>query len=744
MLKSLIASLLFLFFISNQINAEIVNNLKINGNKRVSDETIKIYGEIEIGKDYSEGDLDLVLKNLYSTNFFEDIKLRIQNNTLIVELKEYPVVNQLIIIGEQSNKYKDQIKKIINLKEKRSFIKSLLAKDIEIIKNLYSSVGYNFSEVEGKIKEIDNDNLDLIIEIKRGAKTKISKVNFIGNKKIRSKRLKEIIASEEDKFWKIISKNTNFSQNLINLDIRLLSNYYKSLGFYDIRINSNFAQITETGEAELTYSIEEGNRYTINKISTKVDQVFDKQLFFPLNEIYKEYVGDYYSPFKIKKMLEELDDLINKNNLQFVEHNVQEIIEGDSINIVFNVFEGDKILVERINIAGNNITNEEVIRSELILDEGDPFTKLKLDKSIAEIKERNIFKTVSSEVKDGSEKNLKIVEINVEEKATGEISAGAGIGTNGGTFAFQVRENNWLGQGKNVGFDVEINEESFRGTLNYENPNYDFLGNSINYSISNTSNDVPDMGYENSIISAGIGTSFEQYKDLAASLGISASYDDLRTDSNASASLKKQSGNFSEISGNYGFTYDKRNRAFMPTSGSIVSFSQSLPIIADSSYISNTFLASKYHSLSENVIGAAKLYLSSVNGLSEDDVRISKRKSLSSRRLRGFEKNKVGPVDGSDFIGGNYTAALNFEANLPTLLPEDTNTDINVFLDFGNVWGVDYDSSIDDSNKIRSSTGLIANWNSPVGPMSFVFSTNISKASTDKTESFSFNLGTTF
>ena len=743
MRKILSFTIIYLFFLTS-LGAEIIKDLKINGNKRVSNETVKIYGEIEIGKNYSESDLDKVLKNLYSTNFFEDVNLKLQNNVLVINLKEYPVINQLIIIGEQSNKYREQIKKVINLKEKRSFIKSLLAKDLEIIKNLYSSVGYNFSEVEGKIKKIDDENLDLILEINRGAKTKISSINFLGNKKIRSKRLKDIIASEEDKFWKVISKNTNFTKNLIELDKRLISNYYKSLGFYDIKINSNFAQITQEGKAELIYSIEEGKRYTINKISTNLDDVFDKNLFYPLNEIYSRYIGDYYSPFKIKKMLEELDDLIDKNNLQFVEHNVQETIEGDSINIVFNVFEGDKVLVERVNISGNNITNEDVIRSELILDEGDPFTKLKLDKSIAEIKERNIFKSVNSEIKEGSEKNLKIIDINVEEKATGEISAGAGVGTAGGSFAFQVKENNWLGQGKNVGFNIEVNEESLTGTLNYRDPNYDFLGNSINYSISSTTNDVPDMGYENSILSAGIGTSFEQYKDITASLGISASYDDLRTDSNASSSLKKQSGNFSEISGNYGFTYDRRNRAFMPTSGSIVSFSQTLPVIADSSYLSNTFLVSKYHTLGENVVGAAKLYLSSINGIGEDDVRISKRKSLSSRRLRGFEKNKVGPVDGSDFIGGNYTAAVNFEANLPTLLPEDTNTDINVFLDFGNVWGVDYDSSIDESNKIRSSTGIIANYNSPIGPMSFVFSQNISKASTDKTESFTFNLGTTF
>ena len=152
------------------------------------------------------------------------------------------------------------------------------------------------------------------------------------------------------------------------------------------------------------------------------------------------------------------------------------------------------------------------------------------------LQERNIFKSVNSEIKEGSEKNLKIIDINVEEKATGEISAGAGVGTAGGSFAFQVKENNWLGQGKNVGFNIEVNEESLTGTLNYRDPNYDFLGNSINYSISSTTNDVPDMGYENSILSAGIGTSFEQYKDITASLGISASYDDLRTDSNASSS----------------------------------------------------------------------------------------------------------------------------------------------------------------------------------------------------------------
>ena len=379
-----------------------------------------------------------------------------------------------------------------------------------------------------------------------------------------------------------------------------------------------------------------------------------------------------------------------------------------------------------------------------MLDEGDPFTNLNLEKSISKIKARNIFNEVTYDIKEGSDKTTKVIDINVEEKPTGEISAGAGVGTNGGSFAFSISENNWLGKGKRVDFALEVDQESLGGTLNYSDPNYNFLGNSINYFISSEENDKPDQGFENSLISAGINTGFEQYKDFFTSLGVVASYDDLRTLSNASSSLKKQSGNFSELAGEYGFKYDKRNRAFMPTSGTILNFKQSLPIYADKNFIDNTISFSGYKSFSEDLIGAGKIYISTINGLADDDVRISKRKNLSTQRLRGFQKNKVGPIDSGDHIGGNYVTAVNFEANLPNLLPDSTKMDIGLFLDFGNVWGVDYDSTIDESNEIRSSTGVAASWLSPLGPMTFVLSTNLSKANTDETESFNFNLGTTF
>ena len=433
-------------------------------------------------------------------------------------MKEYPVVNQLILVGEPSKRFRNEIIKILKTKQNKSFIKSNLSKDIETIKNLYSSNGYNKSVVEVKAKNIDENNIDLVIELDKGNITKISSINFIGDKKIRDRRLRDVIASEENNFWKVISRNTNFSERLVQLDIRLLTKYYKSQGYYDVKITSNSAQFNEKGNIDLVYSIDAGERFIINKISTNADSVFNQNLFFPLKKTFNKYIGDYYSPFSIKQILEELDNLIDKNNLQFVEHNVEEILDDNKIEIKINIFESEKILVERINITGNNVTNEDVIRSELLLDEGDPFTKLGLDKSISKIKARNIFNNVSSSVQDGSEKNLKIININVEEKPTGELSAGAGVGTNGGQVAFNISENNWLGQGKKLNFQIELDEESLAGTLNFTDPNYDFLGNSLNYFISSSTNDKPDQGYENKIVNAGINTTFEQFKDIYATL----------------------------------------------------------------------------------------------------------------------------------------------------------------------------------------------------------------------------------
>ena len=733
---------IILFFYTH-LNAEIVNKIIIDGNNRISDETIKVYGEISLNENYNDQSINKILKNLFSTNFFEDVKVDFSGGVLKIFVEEYPIINSIQIMGEETKRVKEAIFKKLNLQENNSFVKEGLNQDIQIIKKMYSSIGFNFTEVNAKIEEVGSKRVNLYFFVKKGEKTKISKIQFIGDKKVKDRRLRDIIVSEEDNFWKFITKNTNLNDSNIELDKRLLTNYYKSIGYYDVQILSSFAEINKNRSTTLTYNINAGTRYRIAKISTDINPIFDKKIFSVLEKDFSRIIGKYYSPLIVKKLLDRLDIVINNNDLQFVEHSVNEVIEGNTIEIQINIDESEKILVERIDITGNIVTDEGVIRGELLLDEGDPFNSLKLEQSLANLKSRNMFGAVKKTVSDGSSSDLKQIEINVEEKPTGEISAGAGVGTNGGSLSFQVSENNWLGKGIRLSSFLDASQNSLKGQIRVVQPNYNFTGNSLSYNLSSTTTDAKDTsGYKNNLINVGVGTSFEQYRNIYLSPSLNLNYDDLSVQKTASRNTKKQAGAFTDLAFSYGITTDLRDRSFMPTDGYRTNFTQTLPVYADTPYIKNTISHSAYQSFGKDIIGAFKIYGAAITGLDDKDVRLSKRIRLPNNRLRGFKNGKVGPKDGVDYIGGNYAAAINFEAALPNFLPETTRTEVSLFLDVGNIWGVDY--SDQDGKALRSSTGANISWSSPIGPMSFIFATNLRKAETDVTEGFNFRLGTTF
>ena len=720
-------------------------NIIVSGNERYDKQTIIVYGEINPQISYDKNDINDFLKNLYSTNFFENVKITFENNTLKINVKEYPIISNINIEGEKTNKFKELLLERISSKEKGPFIKDVLEKDISNVKSLYEFLGFNRAEIDAKFKEMSNNQVEVFFFVNKGERLKITEIQFIGDKKIRDKRLRDVIASEENKFWKFLTRNTILNNKNIELDKRLLSNYYKSIGYYDVKVLSESVTIDEEG-VKLIYNISAGQRYRVNKISTNIDDALEKNVFFEINKEFKKVIGDYYSPFKVKSILDELDVIINSNDLQFVQHSVNEIVSAEGIELKINIFEGEKNTVERVNIFGNTVTNEDVIRAELLLDEGDPFNKLKLDQSLSELRARGIFSKVDAKVKSGSEKDLKIIDITVEEKPTGEITAGAGVGSDGSTVAFGVKENNWLGSGIQLSSFLEVDESKVRGELRFSNPNFDYTGNALGFNIGAVTNDQSeDSGYKNNTISFGTSIDFEQYRNIFIRPGISFVSDDLTVDSTASNLLKKQAGTYNELAFDYAIRRDERNRAYMPTKGYVTSFYQSVPLASDNASIKNVFTLSNYKSFGENLVGTFKFYGAAVNSLDDsNDVRISKRINVPTNRLRGFKRNKVGPVDGTDYVGGNYVSAVNFEALLPNFLPNSTNADVSLFLDFANVWGVDYSDVLDDSDKVRSSTGIFTNWLSPIGPLSFTLSTHLSKKSTDQTQGFKFNLGTTF
>jgi outer membrane protein insertion porin family len=503
----------------------------------------------------------------------------------------------------------------------------------------------------------------------------------------------------------------------------------------------------EEGEGFLlTYNIESGKRFRFEDVSLKISEGLDKKSFVQITKDFPKLKNKYYSPKKIIKILDEINKLSTKKDLQFINSKLIETVKNDKILVTINIFEGKKYFVERVNIIGNTVTEDNVIRGELEVDEGDPYSLLLLDKSINNIKSRNIFGKVDKNIYEGSSPELKVITIEVEERATGEIFAGAGVGSSGGTIGGGVKENNFLGRGVKLDANLQLSETAIRGKFSVINPNFNYSGNEIRFTAQSTrTSKMTTFGYDSNKTGFSLGSTFEQYEDIFISPELSTYYESLSTNDNASKALKQQEGTYIDAELSYSVIQDKRDQIFKPTEGYRVSFNQKLPLYSESPSLINGTDYSAYHSFSDSFIGSLRFHGRAINSLSSsEDVKLSERLSIPGRYLRGFEIGKIGPVDASDYIGGNYVTALGFNAALPKLLPNLTNADVSLFLDTGNVWGIDYDSNIDESNKLRSAFGVSVDWFTPIGPLSFSFSEAITKASTDKLESFRFNIGTTF
>ena len=729
--------------------SEVITDVSISGNKRISKETIIVLGKIDLNSDYDNEKLNLTIKDLFDSGFFDDVSLDINNGKLNISVVENPIIEEIIITGTKEKNLIDLILENIILKTRKSFSENLLQKDKILIDNILKTSGYYFSKIE--ISTSINQSLNSVIiniNINTGNKAKISNISFIGDKKIKDKKLLEVITSEEKKFWKFLSQKVYLNQSTINLDKRLLENFYKNNGYYNVKILDSFVQLDTNGNFDLIYNISAGRKYYFNDLKINLPVDYNVNNFSEINKILAKLKGKLFNLNDFNKILKEIDRIASSKLYEFIDAKVaEEIIEGNKLNFTFNVEDSTKFYVERINIFGNFQTLEEVIRNKFIVDEGDPLNNLLLNKSLDNIKSLNIFKNVNTDIKEGSNPNFKIIDINVEEMPTGEISLAAGTGTSGTTIGGGITEKNFLGKGINLNTNLELSEDAIKGQFIYSKPNFAYTDNTLSTSlIATTSDFLTDYGYKVSKTGFSIGTTFEQYENFFFSPETSISFENLETNANASAQLKKQKGSYQDMYFNYGINYDLRDSKYRSTAGNTTQFYQNIPLLSESNELTNTFIFSQYKKFSQNAdtVGRASIYFKAVNSLDNSDVRISKRGQVPYNRLRGFEKGKIGPVDNDDFIGGNYVGTLNLSTNLPGLLSTVENIDFSYFIDVANVWGVDYDDTLDDSNKIRSSTGVGMNLLTPIGPLSFSLAQPLTKSSTDKTESFRFNLGTTF
>jgi outer membrane protein insertion porin family len=742
----LIRSIFIFFIILTNVSFAEVKKINIVGNARVSSATIESLVDkksINIDSIY----INNLTKKIYDTDFFADVKISFNQDVLSIVVVENPIVNFFYINGIKDSDL-DQVNKIITLKENSIFSSSKLKKDVEATREFLNGSGYYQASIVPEVIKIDNNQINLIINIDKKDISKIKNIYFIGNKYFSNSQLMDVVTSSEDGWWKFFS-TTALSEQRIEYDKQQLKDFYKLKSFYDAQIESAFASVDKNNNFTLTFSINSGNKYKFGNHDLKVSGLALKEE--DIKEIknisYKLLNNEFYSPLTINKLNKQVTDFLDTKRYGNFEVNIQDSKAVDNkINVIVQLNEGQKSVINKINIQGNTITEEKVIRDNLAISEGDQLNSSKVKKSVDNIKSKQLFSKVDYKIEDSDKKSFKDLNLFVKEQATGSISAGVGYGTNGGLFEASINERNFLGQGVNLNFTGRISSDVVRGEVSYVDPNYVNSNKELAASLFSEVDDYQNSGYQNKRAGTRFATKYEIYEDIFFRPNLGIQFDTLDVTGNASSLLRSRQGDFLTTSLGYNFLYDQRDSKFNPTSGSIIYFDQNIATFFSDIPTVQTGAGVTFYKelLSDKFIGSAKARLSNVTAFNDKDVKLSDRIFASSTDLRGFEQRGVGPVDSGDHIGGNNLATVSLKSTFPNPIPENLRATTFIFLDMGNVWGADYSNSIPDSSKLRTSTGVALDLMSPIGPLSFTYSIPLSKASTDKEQNFLFNIGSSF
>ena len=738
--------ILFLLILTSYSFANI-KEVKIFGNKRVSSNTIEAF----VDKKNTQIDtfyINNLTRIIYNTEFFSNVKISYDNNILNISVEENPIINFFYINGITGDDL-DAVNKIVSLKENNIFSVSKLKKDLEDVKDLFKSSGYYFVVVEPEVIKIDDNQINLILNINKKDISKIKNIYFIGEKYFSSGQLLDIISSAEDSWWSFFSKSS-LSEDRVEYDKKLLKSFYKSKGFYDVQIESVLANLDNKNNFTLTYSINSGKKYTFGNIEIKTEaSIFKESNISDMKNISEKIIkGKMYSTPAILTIEKQVNTYLEDNKYANIEIDIEEIKKSDEkIDLILKLNSLKKTLIGKINVYGNSITEEKVVRDSLIISEGDILNISKIKKSIDNIDSKNFFKKTDYKITDSDlQKNSKDLNLYVKEQPTGSLSAGIGYGSSGGLLEGSINERNFLGKGIDLNFTGRLASEKVSGVFSYIDPNFMNSEKELaNYFFSET-DDYSNAGYKSKRIGDRLGTRYEIFEDIYLKPFGILQFDKLETNSNASSLLRSRDGNFTTTTLGFNLLADFRNSKNLPTSGSLSFFDQSYAtLISDVPTIQTSVGSTFYQELiNEKFIGSAKLKLSNVTAFDNKDIKLSDRLFASASDLRGFETRGVGPIDSGSHVGGNYLAVLNLKSTFPNPIPDILRPKSYLFYDIGNVWGVDYSDVVSESSNLRTSTGIALDVTTPIGPLSFTYSIPLSKASTDKEQRFLFNLGSSF
>ncbi len=731
-----------------------ISEVRVEGTQRIEPSTVRSYLTVSPGDAFDPERIDQSLKSLFATGLFADVTMRREGNALVVAVVENPIINRIAFEGNRRIEEED-LNKEVQLRPRVVYTRTRVQNDVQRILELYRRSGRFAATVEPKVIQLDQNRVDLVFEIDEGPRTEVRSITFIGNEVFSDGRLREEIQTRESRWYRFLTTDDTYDPDRLTYDRELLRRYYLKNGYADFRVISAVAELTPDRDAfVITFTIEEGERYRFGKvdIQTSIKDLDPAQL----RESLTTNSGDWYDAEAVETSITNLTNAVG--DLQYAFVDIQPRITRNradqTIDITYEIAEGPRVFVERIDIDGNVRTLDRVVRREMLLVEGDPFNASKLRRSERRIRDLGFFEKVTVTQQQGSQPDRSVISVNVTEQSTGEIEIGGGFSTTDGPLAnFGIRERNLLGRGQDLRFNALVSGRTQEFDISFTEPYFLERNLSAGTDLFRITRDNTDeSSYEERSTGAGFRLGYPLTERLRQRLSYTLSQTEI-TDipSTASRFIREQEGSRITSAVGQELTYDARDSRLQPTDGYFVRLSNDLAGLGGDAYFLRTRLAAGfYQPLFAGSVLSILGEIGYIAGLGER-VAISDRFFIGGDSLRGFEPAGIGPRDviseNQDALGGNRFGRGSVELSFPIGLPEELGISAHTFSDFGTLGDVDVsgsDEGIRDDETLRLSAGVGVSWRSPLGPIRLDFAVPVLKEDYDRSEIFRFSFGTRF
>ena len=737
----------------------VINHITVEGNERIDSQTIISYLPVHPGQTVDSEMIDLAVKTLYNTDLFSDVQIALNGSDLVVNVVESPIINQVVFEGNHAMT-KDKLRDEVQIRPRGVFTKSKVQADVQRIIELYRKEGRISATVTPKIVELPQKRVDLIFEINEGPKTGVADVNFVGNKAFSDNDLRGVVVTQKSIWWKFFSSNDNYDPDRMDYDREQLRKHYTNRGYYDFHVISAVAELTPNRrDFDVTYTLDEGQKYNFGRVTIKTDN--DKLKSDQLLRSISIKPGQLYESDRVQKAVDDLTFAAGAQGFAFVDIRPDEDADPNNhtVNLVFNVHEGARVYIDKIDIVGNTQTLDSVIRRQLLVSEGDAYNKALIERSKMYVNGLGFFKDVKIDEKPSPNPGKTNLQVGITEQPTGELSFGAGFSSiEKFILDIGISQSNFRGTGQDLRARIQTGSIEKQIDFSFTEPHFINRDIQAGFDLFESSYDYTGVDYKTDTTGGDVRLGYNLNGYSVLRLRYNLRRDKITyTDSTACDGLLYNCGAGLTSGVGYTLSFDLRNDYVNPTRGWTATFRQDIAGIGgDVKYVKTEAEGAWFHGFKKDMVLQISGTAGTITPWGGDSVRVNDRYYKGGDTMRGFQYAGIGPRDTSTgyALGGTTFAIGTVELGIPNSLPDQYGLKTALFLDAGTLGGIDNRLKIDstgnkltnivDDLSLRATFGVSVKWKSPMGPVQFDLGQVLLREKYDKVETFQFKQITQF